>query len=136
MEESGDHLISGTGEVYLDQLMHDVRSVFTKELEVKVTEPFVKIEETVCDISSVQSMATTPNQKNTITTLCEPIKKDIGGLVKEMNGSMELISERLERDFGWDALSAHNIWSFGPATSKSSVLVDYSLDFEMDKQKI
>ena len=53
VEDSGDHLIIGTGELYLDSLMHDVRLVFTKELEVKVTEPFVKIAETVCDVSSI-----------------------------------------------------------------------------------
>lgn len=35
MEESGEHVILGTGELYLDSIMYDLRKVFT-EIEIKV----------------------------------------------------------------------------------------------------
>ena len=51
VEESGEHLIIGTGELYLDQIMHDLRTLYA-EIEIKVSEPFVKICETVIEASS------------------------------------------------------------------------------------
>jgi U5 small nuclear ribonucleoprotein component len=54
VEESGEHLIMGTGELYLDQIMHDIRNVFNRDFEIKVSEPFVSISETIADTSSVK----------------------------------------------------------------------------------
>ena len=47
VEESGEHILFGSGELYLDQVLHDVRLLFNKELELKISEPFISIAETV-----------------------------------------------------------------------------------------
>ena len=47
VEESGEHILIGSGELYLDQVLHDVRLLFNKELELKISEPFISIAETV-----------------------------------------------------------------------------------------
>ena len=36
VEESGEHVILGTGELYLDCVMHDLRKLYS-EIEIKVT---------------------------------------------------------------------------------------------------
>lgn len=63
VEESGEHIIIGTGELYMDTLLNDLRTQYS-EVEIKVSEPFVAFSETVADASSVKCVAETPNKKN------------------------------------------------------------------------
>lgn len=63
MEESGEHIIIGSGELYMDSIFHDLRKQYA-DIEIKVSEPFVSFAETVIDASSVKCMVETPNKKN------------------------------------------------------------------------
>lgn len=62
VEESGEHIILGTGELYLDSVMHDLRKVFG-EIDIKVADPVVSFCETVVETSTLKCFAQTPNQK-------------------------------------------------------------------------
>ncbi len=62
VEESGEHVILGTGELYLDSVMHDLRKVFS-EIDIKVADPVVSFCETVVETSSLKCFAETPNKK-------------------------------------------------------------------------
>jgi U5 small nuclear ribonucleoprotein component len=62
VEESGEHVIIGTGELYLDSIMYDMRKLFT-EIEIKVSDPVVTFCETVIETSSLKCFAETPNKK-------------------------------------------------------------------------
>jgi len=53
VEESGEHILFGTGELYLDCAMHDLRQVYS-DIEVKVADPVVGFRETVVETSSVK----------------------------------------------------------------------------------
>ena len=64
VEESGEHIIIGTGELQLDSVMYDLRKVFNNNMEVKVSEPYVSIAETVADTSAVKCICETTNKKN------------------------------------------------------------------------
>ena len=46
VEESGEHVIFGTGEMYMDCVMHDLRRMYS-EIEIKVSDPVVGFRETV-----------------------------------------------------------------------------------------
>ena len=63
VEESGEHIILGTGELYLDCVMHDLRRLFS-EIEIKVSDPVVKFCETVVETSALKCYADTPNKKS------------------------------------------------------------------------
>ena len=76
VEESGEHVILGTGEVHLDCIMHDLRRLFT-EVEIKVADPVTKFCETVIETSSLQCFGETPNKKNKITMIAEPLDKGL-----------------------------------------------------------
>lgn len=56
VEESGEHVIFGTGELYLDCIMHDLRHVYSN-IEVKVADPVVGFRETVVETSSLKCFA-------------------------------------------------------------------------------
>lgn len=62
VEESGEHVMLGTGELYLDSVMHDMRKVFS-EIDIKVADPVVSFCETVVETSTLRCFAQTPNQK-------------------------------------------------------------------------
>jgi U5 small nuclear ribonucleoprotein component len=62
VEESGEHVILGTGELYMDSVMHDMRKVFG-EIDIKVADPVVSFCETVLETSTLKCFAQTPNQK-------------------------------------------------------------------------
>ena len=56
VEESGEHVVFGTGELYLDCIMHDLRHVYSN-IEVKVADPVVGFRETVVETSSMKCFA-------------------------------------------------------------------------------
>ena len=58
VEESGEHTVLGTGELYLDSIMKDLREVYG-EVEVKVADPVVSFCETVVETSSLKCFAET-----------------------------------------------------------------------------
>lgn len=62
VEESGEHIILGTGELYMDCVLHDLRKVFS-EIEIKVSDPVTKFCETVVETSALKCYAETPNKK-------------------------------------------------------------------------
>lgn len=62
VEESGEHIIIGTGELYLDCIMHDLRRIFA-EIEIKVSDPATRFCETVLETSALKCYADTPNKK-------------------------------------------------------------------------
>ena len=62
VEESREHVVIGTGELYLDCVMHNLRKLFS-EIEIKVSDPVTKFCETVLETSALKCYADTPNKK-------------------------------------------------------------------------
>lgn len=56
VEESGEHVLFGTGELYLNCAMHDLRHVYS-DIEVKVADPVVGFRETVVETSAIKCFA-------------------------------------------------------------------------------
>ncbi|CRG99590.1 U5 small nuclear ribonuclear protein, putative [Plasmodium relictum] len=76
VEESGEHIILGTGELYLDCILHDLRKLYG-DLEIKVSDPVVQFNETIIETSALNCFAETPNKKNKIYMIAEPLQKDL-----------------------------------------------------------
>jgi len=76
VEESGEHLILGTGELYLDCVMHDLRLMYS-DVEIKTADPSVSFCETVVETSSLKCFAETPNKRNKLTLIAEPLEKGL-----------------------------------------------------------
>jgi len=136
VEESGEHVISGTGEIYLDCILHDLRRLYG-DLEIKVADPVVEFCETVVETSSLKCFAETPNKKNKLYMVAEPLEKGLGediekGKVK-LDWEPRRVSDFFTQKYDWDLLAARNIWSFGPENNGPNVLVDDSLPSEVDK---
>ena len=76
VEESGEHVVLGTGELYLDCAMHDLRRMYS-EIDIKVADPVVSFAETVVETSSLKCFAETPNKKNKLTMIAEPLERGL-----------------------------------------------------------
>lgn len=76
VEESGEHVVLGTGELYLDCAMHDLRRMYS-EIDIKVADPVVAFAETVVETSSLKCFAETPNKRNKLTMIAEPLERGL-----------------------------------------------------------
>ncbi len=117
VEESGEHVILGTGELFLDCVMHDLRKLYS-EIDIKVADPVVSFCEAVVETSSLKCFAETPNKKNKITMIAEPLEKnlaeDIENEVVSINWNKKRLGEFFQTKYDWDLLAARSIWAFGP----------------------
>ncbi|KAH6939557.1 hypothetical protein HPB50_019512 [Hyalomma asiaticum] len=133
VEESGEHVIFGTGELYLDCVMHDLRKMYS-EIDIKVADPVVCFCETVVETSSLKCFAETPNKKNKITMIAEPLEKglaeDIENEVVQITWNRKRLGEFFQTKYDWDLLAARSIWAFGPDATGPNILVDDTLPSE------
>lgn len=123
VEESGEHVLLAPGELYLDCVLHDLRQL--GQLQVRVSDPSVQFAETVQEMSLLKCFADTMNGRVRITMLAEPLEKGLAEAIESGGLSALPVPERiarLEREFGWDRVSARSVIAFAPAGG--SVLLD------------
>ncbi|CAE8716626.1 unnamed protein product, partial [Polarella glacialis] len=136
VEESGEHVIMGTGEIFLDCILHDLRRLYG-DLEIKVADPVVEFCETVVETSSLKCFAETPNKKNKIYMVAEPLEKGLGEDIEKGKVKIEWenrrMSDYMTKNYDWDLLAARSIWAFGPEVNGPNVLVDDCLPSEVNK---
>lgn len=137
VEESGEHTILGTGEVYLDTLMRDLRDLYS-DVEVKVADPVVSFCETCVETSSLKCFAETPNKKNKLTMIAEPLDKGLAEDIERGFVSTDWPKKRqgefFTRNYDWDLMAARSVWAFGPDKQGPNVLLDDTLPGDVDKK--
>ncbi|KAF7302667.1 Tr-type G domain-containing protein [Mycena chlorophos] len=139
VEESGEHVLIGTGELYLDSVMHDLRKLFS-EIEIKVSDPVTKFSETVLETSALKCYADTPNKKNKITMIAEPLEKGIAEDIERGRVNMRMTPKErgtfFQEKYQWDLLASRSIWAFGPDENGPNVLLDDTLPSQIDKKML
>ncbi|KAK3694610.1 P-loop containing nucleoside triphosphate hydrolase protein [Podospora appendiculata] len=139
VEESGEHIILGTGELYMDCVLHDLRRLYA-DMEIRVSDPVVRFCETVQDMSATKCYAITPNKKNTITMVAEPLEdgiaRDIESGAVKIRDPVRKTAKFFEEKYGWDLLAARSIWAFGPDEIGPNILQDDTLPSEVDKKRL
>ena len=107
------------------------------EVEIKVADPVTSFAETVIDTSSIKCFAETPNKKNKLTLIAEPLDKGLADDIE--SGAVDAAWERrrlsdfLTSKYDWDLLAARSVWAFGPTGRGPNVLVDDTLSGDVDK---
>jgi U5 small nuclear ribonucleoprotein component len=138
VEESGEHVILGTGELYLDCALHDLRKLYGS-IEIKVVDPVVAFCETVVETSALKCFSETPNKKSKLYVVSEPLEKGIAEDLERGNVKLDWgpkkTGEFFVDKYEWDLLAARSIWAFGPdPTVGPNILVDDTLPSEVDKK--
>jgi len=139
VEESGEHVILGTGELYMDCVLHDLRRLYS-EMELKVSDPVTRFCETVVETSAIMCYAITPNKKNKITMVAEPlddgIAEDIESGKVNIKDPIRKVGQFFEEKYEWDKLASRSIWAFGPDEMGPNILQDDTLPSQVDKRLV
>ena len=137
VEESGEHLILGTGELMMDSALHFLREVFTK-IEVRLTEPTACFSETVLQTSKTFAISKTPNQENELTLLTEPLEKDIFSNIEYLNNTRPSLRNEFVSEYchDWDSLAVKGLWTFGPHEEYPNSLIEDLLCTQEEKVKL
>ncbi|ROT42335.1 U5 small nuclear ribonucleo protein component [Sodiomyces alkalinus F11] len=137
VEESGEHVILGTGELYMDCVLHDLRRLYA-DMEIRVSDPVTRFCETVVEQSATKCYAITPNKKNRITMVAEQLDKGISEDIESgkvrIRDPIRKTANYFEENYGWDKLAARSIWAFGPDEMGPNILQDDTLPSEVDKK--
>ena len=135
VEESGEHVVLGTGELYMDCVLHDLRRLYA-EMEIKVSDPVTRFCETSVETSAIKCYAITPNKKNKITMVAEPLDDGIATDIEtgkvNIRDPMRVVGKFFEENYGYDLLASRNIWAFGPDDQSPNILQNDTLPSEVD----
>ncbi|OHS92889.1 elongation factor Tu GTP binding domain [Tritrichomonas foetus] len=112
VEVNGEHTLMGTGEMFLDCVMHDIRNAFDT-IEIKVSDPFAVFNETV-GRQSVTICQAEIDENNSIGFICEPL--NLQTLDELEIGKLALCNDlpKVLGSLGFDELSRESVLSFGP----------------------
>ncbi|KAL9092919.1 MAG: hypothetical protein Q9159_000543 [Coniocarpon cinnabarinum] len=139
VEESGEHVILGTGELYMDCVLHDLRRVYA-EMDIKVSDPVTRFCETCVETSAIKCYATTPNKKNRITMIAEPLDDGIAADIEagkvNIKDPVRVVGQFFEKNYGYDLLASRNIWAFGPDDAGPNLLQNDTLPAEVDTKTL
>lgn len=139
VEESGEHVVLGTGELYMDCVLHDLRRLYA-EMEIKVSDPVTRFCETCIETSAIKCYARTPNKKNQITMVAEPlddgIAEDIEAGRVSIKEPVRVVGKFFEERYGYDLLASRNIWAFGPDDIGPNILQNDTLPSEVDTKQL
>jgi len=129
IEESGEHIVAGAGELHLEICLKDLEEDHA-QIPIKTSDPVVSYRETVTEKSSIMCLSKSPNKHNRLFMMAEPLPD---GLPEEIDdgkvGPKDDFKARakiLVEKYEWDATEARKIWSFGPETLGPNLLVDVS----------
>ena len=135
VEESGEHVVLGTGELYMDCVLHDLRRLYA-QMEIKVSDPVTRFSETCVDQSAIKCYALTPNKKNKLTFVAEPLDDGIAGDIESgkvnIRDPVRAVGKFFEATYGYDLLASRNIWAFGPDDRGPNILQNDTLPSDVD----
>lgn len=128
IEETGEHIVAGAGELHLEICLKDLEEDFMSGAPLKVSEPVVSFRETVTTPSDHTVMSKSPNKHNRLYLLANPLEDGLSEAIDEGDvGPRDDPKARgrlLAEKFGWDKDLSKKIWAFGPDTLGPNLMVD------------
>lgn len=133
VEESGEHVIFGNGELYLDSLLHDLR--YDTDIDIKISDPITKFAESVSEPSFTKISIASQNGENEITVVAEPMEEQLAvdiesGKLSVENFSSRQLAKSLRTEYQWDSLASRSVISFGPGLSGTNALLNDTIPEE------
>jgi elongation factor 2 len=132
MEESGEHIIAGAGELHLEICLKDLQEDFMNGAEIRVSQPIVSFRETVEGYANSDQknvcLSKSPNKHNRIYCFAEPLPNGLSEAIDEgkitPNDDNKLRAKELKKIYQMDEEAVKKIWCFGPENNGPNFLVD------------
>lgn len=130
VEESGEHIVAGAGELHLEICLKDLQDDFCVGCPLRFTDPVVSFRETVEAKSEYPVLSKSPNKHNRIFMSAEPLDEKLALAIEDKKitsrDEPKARGKVLSDDYGWDVNDARKIWAFGPEENGPNILVDQS----------
>ena len=127
IEESGEHIIAGAGELHLEICLKDLEEDHAR-ISLKKSDPVVSYKETVTEESSAMCLSKSPNRHNRLFMKAIPMPDGLAEDIDEgkvSNRQESNIRGRYLADkYEYDISEARKIWCFGPHTTGPNIIVD------------
>jgi elongation factor 2 len=129
IEESGEHIVAGAGELHLEICLKDLEEDHAG-IPLKKSDPVVSYRETVSEPSSMTCLSKSPNKHNrlfmTAVPMPEELAADIDSGEVEPKQDFKIRARYLADTYDYDATEARKIWAFGPEGTGPNLLMDVS----------
>jgi len=128
IEETGEHIVAGAGELHLEICLKDLQDDFMGGAEIRISDPVVSFRETILEKSSRTVMSKSPNKHNRLYFEARPLESGLPEAIDEgkvgPRDDPKIRSKILSEEFGWDKDVSKKIWCFGPDTNGPNMVVD------------
>jgi elongation factor 2 len=127
IEESGEHIIAGAGELHLEICLKDLIEDHAC-CPIKQSDPVVSYRETVSEESSIMCLSKSPNKHNRLFMKANVMHDDLPAAID--NGDITPRQDPKERakvladKFEMDPNEVRKIWCFGPDGTGPNMVVD------------
>merc|ERR1719270_2675048 len=129
IEESGEHIIAGAGELHLEICLKDLEEDHAC-IPIKKSDPVVSYRETVSEESSIMCLSKSPNKHNRLYMKAHPmpdgLSEDIENGEVNPRDDFKTRGRYLADKYDYDVTEARKIWCFGPDTNGPNLLIDCS----------
>jgi len=127
INESGEHVVAGAGELHLEICLKDLEEDHAG-VPLRISDPVVQYRETVENASTMTALSKSPNKHNRLYVTAGPLGEEVAKDIEQGRiGPRDDFKARariLADDHGWDVTDARKIWTFGPDTNGANLLVD------------
>merc|ERR1712242_471771 len=127
IEESGEHIIAGAGELHLEICLKDLEEDHA-QIPLKKSDPVVSYRETVEEESNQMCLSKSPNKHNRLFMKAAPLPD---GLAEDIDkgdvnprDDFKIRGRYLADTYDYDVGEARKIWCFGPDTNGPNLLMD------------
>lgn len=127
INESGQHIVAGAGELHLEICLKDLEEDHAG-VPLRISDPVVSYRETVGGESSMTALSKSPNKHNRLYVTAQPLGEEVSLAIESgkinPRDDFKARARLLADDYGWDVTDARKIWCFGPDTTGANLLVD------------
>jgi len=127
IEESGEHIIAGAGELHLEICLKDLEEDHA-QIPLKKSDPVVSYRETVTEESEIMCLSKSPNKHNRLFMKAVPmpdgLAEDIDDGEVSNKQDFKIRGRYLADKYEYDVGEARKIWCFGPDTIGPNLMID------------
>jgi len=129
IEESGEHIVAGAGELHLEICLKDLEEDHAC-IPLRKSEPVVSYRETVSEESDRMCLSKSPNKHNRLFMRARPFPDGLAEDIdkgdvyprQEVKARARYLAEKYE----YDVTEARKIWCFGPEGTGPNLMMDCS----------
>merc|ERR1712131_298125 len=127
IEESGEHIVAGAGELHLEICLKDLEEDHAG-IPIKKSDPVVSYRETVLEKSNQTCLSKSPNKHNRLFMKACPMPDGLADDIDKgevaPRQDFKIRGRYLADTYEYDVGEARKIWCFGPDTNGPNLLID------------